>query len=198
MKKVGITGNIGSGKTTVTRIFSLLGIPIYDSDTRAKELMVGNKELVDKISNLLSKEAYFLDGGLNRKFISQKVFNNPNLLQQLNALVHPAVFEDFESWVQKQDSAYILKEAALLFESNSYKNLDEIIVVEADLNTRIKRTMDRDGLDEDSVKARINNQMNQEEKIALANFVVHNTNSLLIPQVLNIHQKLLQSLNLIT
>ncbi len=191
MLKVGITGNIGSGKSTVARIFSQLGIPIYNADSRAKAVML-KPALVAAIKQLLGSESYSENGELNRAFISQKVFNNSALLTQLNALVHPAVFLDFDEWILDQTAPYILKEAALLIESNSYKNLDLLIVVLADYSIRLERSMKRDGADEASILARMNAQMPQEDKAKLARFVINNNDDLLIPQVLKIHQQILQ------
>lgn len=190
MLKVGITGNIGSGKSTVARIFSQLGLPIYDADLRAKAVML-KPFLKQAIIELLGHDSYAENGILNRSFISQKVFNNSALLTQLNALVHPAVFLDFNEWVLDQTGPYILKEAALLIESNSYKNLDVLIVVMADHSIRLERSMKRDGADKTSILARMNAQMPQEEKAKLAKFVIHNNDDLLIPQVLKIHKQIL-------
>ncbi len=190
MLKVGITGNIGSGKSTVARIFSQLGLPIYDADLRAKAVML-KPFLKQAIIELLGHDSYTENGILNRAFISQKVFNNSALLTQLNALVHPAVFLDFNEWVLDQTGPYILKEAALLIESNSYKNLDVLIVVMADHSIRLERSMKRDGADKTSILARMNAQMPQEEKAKLAKFVIHNNDDLLIPQVLKIHKQIL-------
>jgi dephospho-CoA kinase len=190
MLKVGITGNIGSGKSTVARIFSQLGIPIYDADLRAKALML-KPFLKQAIFDLIGHDSYTENGDLNRSFIAQKVFNNPALLSQLNAIVHPAVFSDFDEWILDQTGPYILKEAALLIESNSYKNLDLLIVVLADQSIRLERSMKRDGADEAGILARMNAQMPQEDKAKLAKFVIHNNNDLLIPQVLKIHNQIL-------
>jgi dephospho-CoA kinase len=191
MLKVGITGNIGSGKSTLVRIFAQLGVPVYDADSRAKAVMVEDQILVSQIKNLLGANAYNSQGGLNRQEISQQVFNNAQLLQQLNALVHPALFNDFDKWVLKQDAPYILKEAALLIESESYKNLDTLIVVLADEEIRLKRSMARDGVEQDAILARMRNQLPQEEKAKFAQFIIHNNDDLLITQVLKIHKQLL-------
>ena len=153
--------------------------------------MVENQMLVSQIKNLLGPNAYNSQGGLNRAEISQQVFNNASLLQQLNALVHPALFKDFDEWVLKQDAPYILKEAALLVESESYKSLDVLMVVLADEDIRLNRSMARDGVDKEAILARMRNQMPQEEKAKFAQFIIHNNDDLLIPQVLKIHQQLL-------
>jgi dephospho-CoA kinase len=195
MLKVGITGNIGSGKSILTKIFSQLGIPIYDADSRAKAVMVEDPILVQGIKKLLGENAYFGDGALNRNFISSQVFKNAELLNGLNSLVHPAVANDFESWVAKQNAPYVLKEAALLIESKSYLGLNQLIVVLADEEIRLKRTMRRDEADEEMVLARMRNQMSQEEKADFAQFIIHNNNDLLIPQVMKIHRQLLALAN---
>jgi len=192
MLKVGITGNIGSGKSTITKIFAQLGIPIYDADSRAKAVMVEDPILVQAIKKLLGENSYFGDGALNRNFISSQVFKNAELLNGLNSLVHPAVANDFETWVAKQNAPYVLKEAALLIESKSYLVLNQLIVVLADEEIRLKRTMRRDEADEEMVLSRMRNQMPQEEKAKYAKFLIYNNNDLLIPQVMKIHQQLLE------
>ena len=192
MKKIGITGNIGSGKSTTAKIFALLGVPVYDADSRAKAVMVDNQQLVSAIKKLIGTEAYFSDGKLNRAFISSKVFQNESLLAGLNALVHPAVFADFDSWCAKQNAPYVLKEAALLIESGYNKNLDQIIVVAANEELRLARCLERDHAKEEDVLARMRNQMPQEEKLLLADYIIQNNNDLLIPQVMKIHQLLIQ------
>jgi len=196
MLKVGITGNIGSGKSTVSGVFKILGVPVYDSDLRAKLLLVENAELKLKIIDLLGHDSYFLDGTLNRKYISDKIFVSPVLVSQMNAIVHPAVFADFDNWYLKQSqSPYVLKEAALLFESKSYADLNKLIVISAPEDIRIKRTMLRDNLTREAVIQRQNNQIPQEEKEKLADFIILNDDSkLVVPQVLKIHKDLI-SLN---
>lgn len=195
MLKVGITGGIGSGKTTVCKIFATLGIPIYYADDRAKWLMVNSPALQTGIINLFGKEAYYEEGQLNRAYIGGIAFKHPKKLQKLNALVHPAVFVDGENWQQEQlalQVPYTLKEAALLYESGSHKFLDKMIVVTAPEEMRIERVMKRDGLDREAIQDRIARQMPEAEKVAQADYVINNDGQLLlIPQVLEIHQQLL-------
>lgn len=195
MLKVGITGGIGSGKTTVCKIFETLGIPIYYADDRAKWLMVNSPALQTGIINLFGKESYDEVGQLNRAYIGGIAFKHPKKLQKLNALVHPAVFVDGENWQQEQmilQAPYTLKEAALLYESGSHKFLDKMIVVTAPEALRIERVMKRDGLDKTAVQDRIARQMPEEEKVAQADYIINNDGQqLLIPQVLDIHQQLL-------
>ena len=177
MIAVGITGGIGSGKTYVCRFFEELGIPVYYADLRAKKLMNTNKALIKEISKLFGENAYTNDGDLNRKMIGDLVFNDRELLDQLNALVHPAVRKDSMDWLKTQEengAPYALKEAALLFESDSYEDLDRIIVVTAPTKVRIKRVMERDGVDEESVKARMENQWPEEKLIEKADFLIIN------------------------
>lgn len=193
---MGITGGIGSGKTTVCKIFETLNIPIYYADDRAKWLMVNSPTLQTGITQLFGKEAYLEDGALNRAHIGSIAFKDPAKLQKLNALVHPAVFVDGENWQQEQlalGAPYTLKEAALIYETGSYKMLDKVIVVTASEELRIARVMKRDDLSEEEVKERIARQMPEAEKVAKADFVINNDGQhSLIKQVLAIHQALLE------
>ena len=191
--QVGITGNMGSGKSTVCTIFASLGIPIYDADTRAKWLMTNNLPLRVELIKLLGEAVYDEAGHLNRQWVAQQVFNNPEKLNQLNALVHPAVAVDARLWHEAQNSRYTLREAALLVESGSYKQLDQLVVVTAPEDLRIQRVMQRDGLSATEVRARLTKQLPETEKVKLANFVIVNDGEqLLSKQVLAIHQALLQ------
>ncbi|MCC6583328.1 MAG: dephospho-CoA kinase [Chitinophagales bacterium] len=192
MLKVGITGGIGSGKTTVCQIFATLGIPIYYADVRAKELMVSDADLIQQIKKLFGDNAYH-EGELNRKYRAEKAFHDKNLLQQLNAIVHPAVFQDTLNWFQTHhDKAYTLYEAAIMFESGSYKLMDKMITVFAPLEDRISRTMKRDHIRREEVLERVDKQMPEEEKMKRADFVIYNDHSQpLIQQVLTIHQQLI-------
>lgn len=193
MLKAGITGGIGSGKTTVCKIFETLGIPVYYADDRAKWLMTHDPELVEAISNTFGKDAYLPEGQLNRAYLAKVVFGDDEKLAQLNALVHPAVFRDGYQWHSSQINVpYTLREAALLFESGSYRAIDKMIVVTAPLPVRVKRVMERDQVTEAAVMARIEKQWPEEEKVKRADFVIFNDGDrLLIPQVLEIHRSLL-------
>jgi dephospho-CoA kinase len=190
---IGITGGIGSGKSTVAKIFNILGIPIYSADDRAKWLMANDPDLKDQIISNFGEESYFEDGSLNRSFLASRVFNDEEKVSMINSLVHPAVKKDFEKWVLKQNSPYVLKEAALLFESGSYQDLDKIINVSAPLKIRINRVMLRDPQrSENQINDIINKQLPDEEKNLKADFIIKNSdNRLLIPQVMQIHQLLL-------
>jgi len=191
MKKIGITGCIGSGKSTVCRIFETLGVPVYNADLRAKYLMIHSPELVAQIKTIFGEDAYFSNGSLNTKFISSKAFSDRSLIEKLDAAVHPFVFLDFDEWCKKfSDQQYIVKEAALIFESGSYKLLDEVIAVTAPEELRIERTISRDKISKEAVLGRMENQFTQEEKIARSQYEIkNNEEDLLIPQVLRLHKK---------
>lgn len=193
IKKVGITGGIGSGKTTISRIFTLLGVPVYDADTRAKELMTDNAKVRNQVIELLGTESYTSDGQLERKFIGQKIFNDQSLRNQLDSIVHPAVHQDFHQWAETHpDSPYVLDEAALIFESGGFKHLDKIILVTAPVEVRIDRVMNRNSMKKETVLRRIEAQWEDKKKLPLSDFVIVNDNrSPLIRQVLEIHHLLI-------
>jgi dephospho-CoA kinase len=188
MLKVGLTGNIGSGKTTVSKVFELFGIPVFYADDEAKKLMTNDEALIKGIKSAFGEQSYFNDGTLNRKYIAQIVFNDPLRLAALNALVHPATFRAFDLWVKNTGNApYVVKEAALLFESDSYKMCDYTIMVTAPPEMRIERVMKRDGLTRAEIEKRDARQLSEQKKIELADYVIKNDDSeLVIPQVLKI------------
>jgi dephospho-CoA kinase len=191
--KIGITGGIGSGKSTVCKIFATLGIPIYYSDDRAKWLMEHNPELVAGIKALFGDEAYLNDGALNRPLIAAAAFNDANKLSQLNALVHPQVFADVHVWQNEHSQyPYTLREAALIFESGVFRQLDKVITVYAPIELRLQRVIARDGTTEEAVKARMARQLSDEEKVRQSHYVIVNDGQqALIPQVMKIHWELL-------
>lgn len=191
MLKVGITGNIGGGKTTVSKIFEVLGIPVFYADDAAKSVMVNDPILIDAIKSTFGKESYFEDGALNRKHIAGIVFNSGAELDKLNAIVHPAAFRAFDNWLlMHTDALYVLKEAALLFESDSYKMCDKTIMVTAPQEMRIQRVMQRDNLQKDEILKREARQFSEEKKLSLADFVIRNDEKeLVIPQVLKLHHE---------
>lgn len=190
MLKIGLTGNIGSGKTTVSKLFELLGIPVFYADDAAKKVMVTDQALVKDIVSTFGTPAYFDNGSLNRKYIADIVFNDADQLTKLNSLVHPATFRAFDEWLKEvKDVPYVLKEAALLFESDSYKMCDYSILVQAPLETRIKRVMKRDNLTRIEVESRNSKQFPEEKKAQLADYIVINDDKqLVIPQVLELHR----------
>ncbi|MBK6731669.1 MAG: dephospho-CoA kinase [Bacteroidetes bacterium] len=189
---VGITGGIGSGKTLVCHLFATLGIPVYYADERAKIILQSNDDVIAAVKNLLGNNVYSDEGILNRKLVATLVFSDSDLLAKYNAIIHPAVLQDSNLWMhQHASSAYILKEAALLFESGSYKSLDKIICVTAPEILRIERVMRRDTISENAVKQRMKNQWSEAEKAALSDYIIINDgNTMLIPQVMNVHQQL--------
>ena len=172
-KIIGLTGGIGSGKTIVAGYFKSLGIPVYIADKEARQLMT-SENIINELSNEFGKE--ILENGiLNREKLAQLVFNNPKKLQKLNSIVHPEVKKHFDNWVEKhKNSPFVVKEAAILFESGSYKYCDTIITVTAPLETRLQRVMKRDKTDRESVLKRIENQWTDEQRIAKSNYVIHN------------------------
>ncbi|NCT19057.1 MAG: dephospho-CoA kinase [Flavobacteriaceae bacterium CG_4_8_14_3_um_filter_34_10] len=193
MKVVCLTGGIGSGKSTIAEMFKELGVSIYIADEEAKKLMQQNASLKQKIQQLLGEEAY-KNGILNKKFIASKVFNNSELLQQLNALVHPAVGLHFEQWKRSQSGVYVIKEAAILFENGGYKQCDKTILVIAPVETRIQRVLKREATSKEEILARMQNQWPDERKIKLADIVIDNNQNLenIRIQVLKIHNQLLE------
>lgn len=195
-KRIGITGGIGSGKSTVCQIFKILGVPVYSADDQAKWLMANNPSLKSQISETFGKDSYLPDGSLNRAYLAEMVFSDPEKVKKINALVHPAVGTDFESWAKNQTAPYVLKEAALLFESGSAKDLDKIINVSSPLKIRLARVLMRDPhRDEAQVNKIIDQQLPDEKKNEMADFVIKNTDTkLLIPQVLQIHSKLIEKI----
>lgn len=192
MLRIGLTGNIGSGKTTVRKIFEILGVPVYDSDTESKDLINNNEELIAKIKQEFGADIY-TNNIINRKKLAQIVFNNKEKLETINSIVHPFVRNHFNQWFSKQNYAYIIQESAILFETGIYKESDKNIVVYAPEDIRIKRVIKRDNADYDLVKSRIENQLSDEKKNSLSDFIIKNFNEfLLIPQVLEIHNILKQ------
>ncbi|MCB9263295.1 MAG: dephospho-CoA kinase [Flavobacteriales bacterium] len=194
--KIGITGGIGSGKSTVCNIFSHLGIPVYNADNRAKQLMHEDETLKKNIRLAFGWDAYNKEGELDRAYLSKLVFNNPAQLKILNQIVHPAVFNDYENWSKKQEEAghpYSIKEAALLIEAQSYKNLDKLIVVTSPIDVRLDRITKRDNLRREEVLKRIENQLSDKERLKHADFVIKNSSSFsLIKQVLKLHALFLE------
>jgi dephospho-CoA kinase len=196
MLKVGITGGIGSGKTTVCKLFEALGVAVYYADDRAKFLMQHEHFLIDQLKQNFGEDIYD-HGQLNRAMLAQKVFGNKEQLALLNSLVHPVVFRDTERWYQEQLTAkppYVLKEAALLVETGAYKLLDQLIVVSAPLDVRLQLVVARDKVAAAEVTQRMNNQLAEEEKLKLADFVIENNSDLeaLKIQVEKIHQALIE------
>ncbi len=191
MLKVGLTGGIGSGKTTVARLFMLLGIPVFNADQEAKRIMNENASLREKLVGLFGEESY-VNNSLNRKYIADIVFKDPYKLELLNAAVHPVTIAAGNAWAMLQQTPYSIKEAAILFETPAAAHLDYIIGVSAPPNIRLQRVMHRDGVPPDVVLARMRQQMDEDIKMKLCDFVIINDEQrLVIPQVLMLHKKLL-------
>ncbi|OED47373.1 dephospho-CoA kinase [Flavobacteriaceae bacterium (ex Bugula neritina AB1)] len=192
MKVVGLTGGIGSGKSTVANMFAEQGVSVYIADNEAKKLMVENGLLKKQIISLLGDESY-VKGELNRSYIANKVFTNKALLEKINEIVHPAVARHFEDWVKKQKGMYVIKEAAILFENGGYKQCDYTILVTAPEEIRIQRVLKRDKTTRKNITDRLKNQWKDEKKAPLADVVI--TNVILDDtwdQVKKIHKELTQ------
>ncbi|MGY3054791.1 dephospho-CoA kinase [Pedobacter sp. UYEF25] len=195
MYKVGITGGIGSGKTLVCNVFRQLDVSVFFADDAAKRLMTTDKTLMEEVKSAFGRESYFNDGKLNNKWIANIVFNNSAALEKLNAMVHPAVFRDFKHWCNNVDKKvpYVVKEAALLFESGSDKMCDVTVVVLAPLTLRLDRVIQRDKVSMEQVMARVEKQFTDEHKASLADFQITNDDKhSLIEQVLALHNRFLK------
>ncbi|MCH4552990.1 dephospho-CoA kinase [Aestuariibaculum lutulentum] len=194
MMVVGLTGGIGSGKTTVAKEFEALGVPVYIADVEAKKLMVTSEVIKEKLVQLFGEEVY-VNGELNKPFIANIIFNDKTYLQKMNAIVHPEVGKHFESWKEKQNTSYVIKEVAILFENGGNKQCDLVITVTAPMHLRIERLLKRDHTTKEKIEAIIKNQWSDEEKIALSDFVVNNVNfEETKEQVMKIHEQIVKTL----
>lgn len=192
---IGLTGGIGSGKSTIAKVFQSLHIPCYYADDRAKSLMNESSEVKDKLTAKFGSEVY-KDGTLNRPLLAELIFNNDENRAFVNNVVHPAVAKDFEQWTTEQEAPYVLKEAAILFETGGYKASDFNILVTAPVEVRLQRVMSRDSASAEQVKARMNAQWPDEKKTELADFVILNDGvAPITPQVQSIHEALLSRSN---
>lgn len=194
--QIGVTGGIGSGKSTICRIFRVLGVPVYDADIRARQLMEQDQTLIDSIRQAFGSGSYKQDGSLDRVFLAQATFGDRNALAKLNGLVHPRVRSDFSEWSKIQSYPYVIREAALLYESGSHTTVDKMIVVTSPHALRIKRVLQRDTHRSlNDIEAIIANQMSDEEKRNRADFIIHNDDAHLVtPQVLSLHRRFLSQL----
>jgi dephospho-CoA kinase len=188
--RIGLTGGIGSGKSTIARIFEVLGIPVYYADQEAKRIMNEDEQLRRQIIQHFGEKAY-QETGLNNKYLAEIVFNNREKLELLNSLVHPVTISDGERWMQQQKTPYAIKEAALIFESSSPEHLDYVIGVSAPEPLRILRAMQRDNISREAVQARMQKQIQEVIKMRLCDFIIYNDEQqLVIPQVLELHEKI--------
>ena len=192
MMIIGITGGIGSGKSIVCNIFRQIGIAVYDADTAAKKLYNTQPEIINSIKKEFTEDVFDKKGKIDKQKLALLVFGDESALKNLNRIVHPFVKRHFEEWVASQTAIYILKEAAILFESGSDKGCDKIITVTAPVDLRIQRTMLRDRRSKAEVEQIVSKQWNDEEKIKHSDFVITNDDQqMIIPQVLEIHSKLI-------
>lgn len=193
---VGLTGGIGSGKSTVAKIFARLNVPIYDADTEAKKLLESDRFLHDKLVHLLGTIVKNTDGTIDRVKMAEIIFNNPEKLIKVNSFIHPAVAKHFSHWYKRQSAPYVVREAAILFESGSYKDCDSVITVFTPEKMRIDRVIKRNNISAAEVKSRMANQWPEEEKLKLATFILYNDGTQsVIKQVLDIHENLISRTN---
>ena len=195
MIKLGVTGGIGSGKTSVCKVFNILGIPVFSADTEAKKVMEVDTGIILKLNAIAQKDLY-AGGTLDRTALAKLIFSNHSMLERVNSLVHPAVFSRFNDWVKKQSTPYVIMEAAILFESGGWKMVDRIVTVTAPVEERIERVMSRSNLTKEEVLERIKNQTSDSEKIKHSDFVIDNSEgAMIIPAILKIHSDILKIVN---
>ena len=193
--KLGVTGGIGSGKTTVCKVFNVLGIPVFSTDPEASEIMTSDREIISKINFIAGKDLY-KSGTLDRKELAALIFNDSSLLKKVNSIVHPAVSERFLKWAMEQSAPYVIMEAAILFESGASKLVDKVAAVVAPEEERINRVIVRNHLTREEVMDRIRNQMNDEDRIKLSDYVIYNSeNDMIIPSIIKIHEEILSIIN---
>jgi dephospho-CoA kinase len=192
--KLGVTGGIGSGKTSVCKVFTILGIPVFSADHEAKKIMSTDKGIIQGINSIAGKDLY-QTGDLDRKELAFLIFNNNALLEKVNSLVHPVVFDHFNIWEKEQAAPYVILEAAILFESGASNLVDKIVTVVAPVEERLNRVIQSNRLSRDQVLDRIRNQTDDESKIKLSDYVIYNSeNDMIIPVILKIHEDILENL----
>lgn len=189
--KLGVTGGIGSGKSTVCKVFNVLGVAVFSADEEARKIMDSEPDVIEKVNRIAGKDMYD-QGTLNRQELAAIIFNNKDLLNQINHLIHPAVLKSFLKWASGQVSDYVILESALLYESGSWKHLDKVATVSAPLDERIMRVMKRNGFTRKQVLERIRNQGDDEENIKKSDYIIHNSDcDMIIPVIINIHKELM-------
>ena len=195
MIKIGITGGIGSGKTVVCKIFATLGIPIYYADSEAKKITNTNKTIRARLISNFGKDIYLPSGKLNKPKLSGIIFKNKQALQKVNSIIHPIVREHYHKWLlEHQKEPFTIKEAAILFETGTYKELDKIITVICPKEIRMKRIQDRDNISKEEIIRKINNQLSDDERIQRSDYIIYNDEKqLLIPQVLNNYELIINN-----
>jgi dephospho-CoA kinase len=193
--KLGVTGGIGSGKTSVCRVFSVLGIPVFSADAEAREVMDIDTGIMLRINTIVGKNLY-AGGSLDRSELARLIFNNSRLLEKVNSLVHPVVFARFREWEKIQNAPYVIMEAAILFESGADKVVDRIVTVIAPIEERVNRVIHRSSITRDQVIERMRNQIEDTERIKRSDYVIQNSeNDMIIPAILRIHEDILKSIN---
>jgi len=193
--KLGVTGGIGSGKTSVCRVFDVLGVPVFSADREAQEIMEKDNVIVRRLNSLAGKDLY-ITGSLDRMQLAAIIFNDRTMLEKVNLLVHPAVFNQFRKWVLEQTAKYVIMEAAILFESGASKVVDRVATVVAPVEQRMKRVIQRNKLSREQVLERMKNQMDDETRIKLSDYVIYNSeNDMIIPAILKIHDDILTLIN---
>lgn len=190
--KLGVTGGIGSGKTTVCKVFGVLGIPVFSADDEAKRILDSDREIQIKI-NLLAGKDLFSSGKLDRPALAKMIFNNKELLEKVNSIIHPAVFRSFGEWFNQQYSPYSIMEAAILFESGAFRFMDKIVTVVTPLDERIERLVSGNRLTKEEINERIKNQIDDDSRIKQSDFIISNSeNDLIIPSIIGIHEEMLK------
>jgi len=190
--RLGVTGGIGCGKTTVCRVFSVLGIPVFSADDEAKRIQDSDPYIQIKLNSIAGKDLYS-SGKLDRKELAALIFSNKDLLFEVNSIIHPAVFKYFTKWVARQDAPYSIMEAAILFESGAYRLMDRIVTVVTPLEERIERLVNGNMLTKEQITARIRNQTDDESRIAKSDYVIYNSeNDMVIPPILGIHREMIK------
>jgi len=191
-RRLGVTGGIGSGKTTVCRIFRVLGVPVFVADVAARQLMNSDPDIRSQI-NAIAKADLYTTGELDRKELARLIFNKPELLQQVNASIHPAVLRIFDGWAEKSEAPYVIMEAAILFEAKADVLVDRVVAISAPVEERIARVMGRNELSREEVMERINNQLEDDEREEQSYYVINNAdNEMIIPEILKVHDDMLR------
>lgn len=194
MIKVGLTGGIGSGKSLISEVFIRLGIPVFNADKEAKDILNTDSEVIARVKENFGD--IYHNEGINKKKLASIIFNNKEALKTINSIIHPRVREYFHQWVEHKKAKYVIEEAAILFESNAHKALDFTINVHADELIRINRVVKRDDTTPEAVKSRMQNQLTDAERIKLADYTIFNNgDTMLLPQILEIHQNILNKIN---
>jgi dephospho-CoA kinase len=193
--KLGITGGIGSGKTSVCRVFDVLRVPVFSADREAREIMENDNRIVRSLNAIAGKDLY-IAGNLDRTELATIIFNDNSLLEKVNLLVHPAVIDQFRKWVLVQTASYVIMEAAILFESGASKFVDRVATVVAPVEERVERVIQRNKLSREQVMERMKNQMDDESRIKLSDYIINNSeNDMIIPAILKIHHDILTFIN---